>query len=119
LFNHSFEHMEEPVKALVLARERLAPHGAVVLRTPVAGRAAWREYGVDWVQLDAPRHFFLPTEDGMRGLARAAGFKVERVLYDSTGLQFWGSEQYRRGIALVDKAQAGWTKADLARFDDR
>ena len=117
MFNHSFEHMDEPATTLARARARLASRGAAVLRTPVAGRAAWREYGVDWVQLDAPRHLFLPTEEGIRGLAAEAHLRIDRIVYESSGFQFWGSELYRRDIALIDKARAGWTQRDYARFD--
>jgi len=63
---------------------------------------AWEEYGVDWVQLDPPRHLFLYTERAFRDLAEGLGFRLEKVVYDSTEFQFWGSEQYRRDIPLND-----------------
>ena len=63
----------------------------IVIRIPIAGTHAWQTYGVDWVQLDAPRHLFLHTEDGMRSLAAGAGLQVTAVVHDSTAMQFWGS----------------------------
>jgi len=34
--------------------------------------------------------------------APLAGLRIVRVAYDSTGFQFWGSEQYQRDLALFD-----------------
>lgn len=100
LLNHSLEHMASPASVLARLRGALRPRGAIVTRVPLAGTVAWRRYGADWVGLDAPRHLFVPTERSMRLLAKRAGLRVERVFHDSHALQFWGSEQYRRGISL-------------------
>jgi len=98
----SFEHMEDP-EARLMEAARLLPVGRMLLlQIPVAGNAAWREYGADWVQLDPPRHLFIHSEESIRILAARTGFAVRRVRYDSDGFQFWGSEQYRRGIPLRD-----------------
>src|SRR5690606_13809129 len=72
------------------------------IRVPVADSWAWRHYGTDWVQLDAPRHLFLHTRRSLDLLAADAGLVVERVADDSGAFQFWGSEQYRRDIPLRD-----------------
>lgn len=102
MLHHSFEHMQDPRQALSDARRLLAPAGTILIRIPVAGSHAWRTYGTDWVQLDAPRHLHLHTPESMRIIGEAAGLEIARIEYDSTGLQFWGSEQYRRGISLDD-----------------
>ena len=73
-----------------------------MVRTPIADSWAWRFYGVDWVQLDAPRHLFIHTRRSMHMLAARAGLAVSRVFLDSQALQFWGSEQYRRDVPLRD-----------------
>ena len=75
-----------------------------MLRTPVAGSWSWREYGTDWVALDAPRHTFVPSVEGLRAAAAEAGLDVFATVWDSTELQFWRSEQYRRDIPLLDPA---------------
>lgn len=102
LFSHSFEHLDDPEGALRESHRLLLPGGVLLLRLPVAGSAAWRRYGADWVQLDAPRHFFLHTEASIRILAARTGFEVVRVEWDSDAFQFWGSEQYARDIPLDD-----------------
>lgn len=102
MFNHSFEHVLEPLATLRAARNLLAPGGTLMLRTPVAGCWAWRHYGADWVALDAPRHQFVPSESGLHAAAEATGLTVHNIVYDSTEMQFWRSEQYRRDIPLFD-----------------
>ncbi len=102
MLNHSFEHMAEPAAVLRELRERLNGGGSILIRVPVASGWAWRNYGTDWVQLDAPRHLFIPTPRSMGILAEQAGMTVSRVFFDSDSLQFWGSEQYRRDIPLRD-----------------
>ena len=103
VMNHSFEHMRDPADVLRDVVRHLAPGGLVMMRTPVASSRAWQEYGSMWVQLDPPRHVYVHTEESIKRLAVAAGLKVDSVLYDSNALQFWGSEQYRRGIPFTDR----------------
>lgn len=102
MMHHAFEHMMDPVGALAEAHRLVKPGGFVLVRVPVAGTHAWREYGAGWVQLDPPRHLFIPSEGGMRALAERTGFVLEAVEYDSTAFQFWASEQYRLDVPLMD-----------------
>lgn len=101
VMNHSVEHMPVPRDVFINVRRLLSDDGVAIIRTPVASSWAWREYGTDWVQLDPPRHLFVHTEKSIRELAEAADLTVERVVYDSTAFQFWGSEQYRLDIPLT------------------
>ena len=102
MFHHSLEHAPDPLSALRAVRAHLSPDGVVVVRVPLADSFAWRRYRADWVQLDAPRHFLVPSLRAMHLLADKAGCAVTATVHDSDGFQFWGSEQYRRGIALTD-----------------
>lgn len=102
MFHHSFEHMADPMRVLGEVNRLLAPDGLLLLRVPLAGSWAWRTYGMDWVQLDAPRHLFLFTAGGLETLAGRAGFQLQRQIYDSGPFQFWGSELYRAGVSLRD-----------------
>ena len=102
MLHHSFEHLADPRRALERVRDLVDPGRYAIVRVPVVSWA-WREYGVDWFQLDAPRHLFLFTERGFRDLAEASGFAVDHVAYDSTEFQFWVSEQYRSDIPLFDE----------------
>ncbi len=99
---HSFEHMQKPLEALKELYRLLKPEGYILLRIPVAGSFAWRTYGVNWVQIDAPRHFFIHTKKSINLLAGQVGFQVADAVFDSTGFQFWGSEQYAKNIPYMD-----------------
>ena len=109
LFNHSLEHVPDPVATLSAARDRLVPHGICVVRIPMAGSYAWQHYGVHWVQLDAPRHTFIPSAQGMQALAAKAGLTITKTIYDSGLFQFHGSEVYRKGLPLVGDGGAHLT----------
>ena len=103
MFHHSLEHVSHPVSALKNAYRLLDPGRYCLVRIPVVA-AAWEIYRENWVQLDAPRHLSIFTEEGFRSAAGQAGFLVEHVVYDSTEFQFWGSEQVIRGLSVRD----GW-----------
>jgi SAM-dependent methyltransferase len=100
MMHHVLEHVEDPVGFLAEARERLAAGAQLLVRVPVAASAAWRRYGAHWVQLDAPRHRVLPSARGLEGAAERAGLRLDRVVFDSSEFQFWGSEQYRQDVPL-------------------
>jgi SAM-dependent methyltransferase len=102
MLHHSFEHMDNPRELFHEANRILAPDGILLIRTPVANSFAWRTYNTDWVQLDAPRHLFIPSDKCMQMLAKEHGFALIDTVYDSTEFQFWGSEQYKRDIPLAD-----------------
>jgi SAM-dependent methyltransferase len=99
MFHHSLEHVADPRGTLRTAARLLAPRGKCLVRLPVLGEA-WEEYGTNWVQLSPPRHMWIPTEKAMMLLAESTGLKVEKVEYDSTPIQFWGSELCKKDIPL-------------------
>lgn len=118
MFHHSFEHMADPRKTLDAVVRLLAPSGVCLIRLPLVSSYAWEHYGVDWVQLDAPRHFFLHTEDSLCRLAHDAGLEISKVVYDSSAFQFVGSELYRRDIPLQSTSPAD-IRARAAAFTER
>jgi SAM-dependent methyltransferase len=112
--HHSLEHVVDPAEILRQAEKILRPGGQLVIRVPVAG-AAWKRFKENWVQLDPPRHIFLPTVKSMEILASRAGLRVGQVVFDSTEFQFWASEQYQRDIPLHDaRSQLSLRKRLLA-----
>jgi SAM-dependent methyltransferase len=102
MLHHSFEHLPDPAGALSRIRMLTADTGTCLIRIPIAAEA-WKRYGVNWFQLDAPRHLFLFTEPAFRGLAKRAGFEVVNSVYDSDRMQFIVSEQYARDISMFDE----------------
>lgn len=102
MLHHSFEHMTEPVAILAHAARLLKPGGLLIIRVPVAASFAWKHYGVNWVQLDPPRHIFLPSVKSMELLAERSGLRLGEIVHESSEFQFRGSEQYLQNIPLMD-----------------
>lgn len=117
MLHHSFEHMPDPHGAMENVARLLAEGGQCIVRIPVLN-FAWEKYGVNWVQLDAPRHFFLFTEQGFADLAGRSGLVVEKTIYDSWAFQFWGSEQYLLDIPLTDP-RSYWKAPERSAFTAR
>jgi len=101
MFHHSFEHMQEPLAVFENISKLLTDKGCALIRIPTVSSYAWKNYGVNWVQLDAPRHFFLHSLKSIEILASKAGLKINEIVFDSTEFQFLGSEQYKQGVSLL------------------
>ncbi len=114
MLHHSFEHFPDPLESLVKIRPLMEKDSFLLIRMPLINYA-WEKYGLNWVQLDAPRHLFLYTESSFRYLAELAGLRVEHVTYDSGSFQFWGSEQYARDVPLTDP-KSHWINKESKLF---
>jgi len=126
MLNHSFEHLADQVETLHLIRDRLSDAGTCMLAVPLSSSYAWQHYRQNWIQLDAPRHLYLHSENSMRLLAGSCGFTVSKVIYNSTSFQFWGSEQCADDIALLEQKSYAveprlsmFSKRDIAKFSQR
>ncbi len=124
--HHSLEHIADQYSSLIAMHGLLKKDKILLVRVPVASSYAWRFYQGNWVNLDAPRHFFLHTEKSMRILAEKVGFKVIKIEYDSTDFQFWGSEQYRRDIPIRSEKshaenpkQSIFSRKDIEKYQER
>jgi len=126
MLNHSFEHMQDPVRTMAELGRLCKNGGRVLIRIPVAGCHAWERYRGNWVQIDAPRHLFLHTRKSMELLAAASGLEITDVVCDSTEFQFWGSEQYMKDIPLrddrsysVNPSRSIFSKSEMDEFRRR
>jgi SAM-dependent methyltransferase len=102
MFNHSFEHLPDPVATLEVVYEKLAAGGICLVRLPTTSSEAWTIYKADWAQIDAPRHIVIPSRQGMALAADRVGLRVEKTFDDSNLAQFMASEAYRRDVAMTD-----------------
>ncbi len=109
-YHHVFEHLEAPLKHLKKTHNLLEDDGVCILRIPTVSSYAWEHYRENWVQLDAPRHLFLHSNESLEILAKKSNFTIEKVLYDSTNFQFIGSENYKKDIPLNQKREKGFLK---------
>ena len=123
IFDHSYEHIPDQFETLAKVSTILTKKGTCVIRMPVKTDYIWKRYGLNWVQLDAPRHFFIHTLESIRLLAEKGNLQIESVVFDSTEFQFWGSEQYKENIPLraensysVNPQNSMFTEEDIVRF---
>ncbi len=124
MFNHSFEHVIDERGTLQAARKALAPNGTILLRVPLSQSQAWEQFGVNWVQLDPPRHIVLHTPRSLQVLAADSGLEIVATVFDSTAYQFWGSEQAIKGITVrsdrsyaVDPEASVFTSEEMKEYD--
>lgn len=103
-FNHSFEHLANPLETLQQANDLLKQGGYCIIRIPTASSYAWQHYRVNWFQLDAPRHFFLHSVQSIRFLAEKAKFELQNIIFDSTHHQFTISERYKKGKTMKERS---------------
>ena len=101
MYHHSFEHVPDPLRELTAVSRLLAPGGCCLLRVPTVSSYAWEHYREHWVQLDAPRHYYLHSVKSIDLLAGKTGFELRNIVFDSTKDQFQGSELYAKGIPLA------------------
>jgi SAM-dependent methyltransferase len=123
MLNHVFEHMPEPLENLKILHKLVKPGKYLMIRIPVADSYSWEEYRTCWYQLDPPRHFYLHTRKSMQILAEEAGFRIDKVIDDSSEIQFIGSEQYKKGIAsfaensyFINPSLSDFSRKDISTF---
>lgn len=119
MMHHALEHMPNPKKVLSKCYELLGKGGCLLIRIPVTDAQVWKEEGVNWVQLDVPRHLHIPSVKGLSTLAKKIGFNVKRIDFDSTDFQFWGTEIYKMGIPLKDASSYSFPKNMRKEFQNK
>jgi SAM-dependent methyltransferase len=103
MMHHSLEHCPDQRRQLSLALNLLAPGGMLLIRQPLCDSEVFRTYRANWCQIDSPRHAVLHSLNSMQLLAGQCGLSIEEIIWDSTDMQFWGSEQYARDVPLNDE----------------
>ena len=101
--NHSFEHMDNQLKNLKCLENLVTPDGIIVIRIPVKSEPIWKKYGVNWFQIDAPRHFFLHTTKSFKILCSETNLIIQDIIFDSYDSIFINCEKYSRNICTCDK----------------
>lgn len=126
LLDHSFEHMPNPKEVLRCIQYLLSPSGICMIRIPTVSSKAWELFGENWIQLDAPRHFFLYSIKSMQLLCENAGLKIDNIYCDSTVFQFVGSEQYMLDIPFnaensyyTNPKKSRYEKSMIKSFEER
>jgi SAM-dependent methyltransferase len=103
MMHHVLEHLIDPLTGLEEARARLESGGRLLVRIPVAGSRTSRLYGVDWFNLDPPRHLLVPSRRGMERLAERSGFRIFRTEFDAMETGYLVSEDYKRDVPFTGR----------------
>jgi SAM-dependent methyltransferase len=103
--SHALEHMIDPEASLLAMAARLSPDGILAIRIPLMASSLWSEFGGYWVQLDAPRHLTLYSQEGFCSVVDRLGLKVERVQYDAHPFSVLGSIARSEGLLPHSQTQ--------------
>jgi SAM-dependent methyltransferase len=95
VFQHSLEHVVEPLADLLRARELLRPGGRLLVTLPNFGSWQSRRFGSAWLHLDLPRHRSHFTAAGLERLLRRSGFERVELATGTTADGLPLSLQYR------------------------
>lgn len=116
MFHHCFEHISNPSETLESVSKLLNKDGLCLIRIPTVSSYAWKFYKNNWVQLDAPRHFFLFSIESIKLLAEKTGFEIVDISYDSTEFQFLGSEWYLKNLPLINFSKSIFAHNKIKKF---
>jgi SAM-dependent methyltransferase len=127
LFQHSLEHVAEPLDDLRLAGKRLRPGGLVLVTLPNFGSWQARRFGSDWFHLDLPRHRSHFTALGIDLLLRRAGLRSLRTntstsadgLPMSVQYRLFGERRFRNGFPLYASFAITLATSPLTALVDR
>lgn len=110
--NHSFEHMDNQLENLKCFENLINDDGIIVIRIPVKSKPVWEKYGVNWFQIDAPRHLYLHTLESFKILCSKTNLVIEDIIFDSHDDILLKCEKYSRDISVRDEE---W---DTFKLDD-
>lgn len=101
------EHVENPLSVLESLRERLSPHGRILVKTP-----NWDSWDArvfrhsSWAGYHCPRHWVLFTKKSFEHLAKLAKLEVIEFKY-TQGAPFWAASTlhalHQRGLTRIDR----------------
>lgn len=127
VFQHSLEHVAEPLDDLRAAHRLLRPGGLALVSVPNFGSWQARRFGPDWFHLDLPRHRSHFTVAGIETLLRRAGFDAVRTATSTsadglpTSIQYrrFGGRRYSRGPGLYASTALTLTASAVTVLIDR
>lgn len=116
LFNHSLEHMFNPLDMLKEAHRTLKPGGLLLIMIPNAGSFEARVFGKWWVHWDVPRHLFHFNKKTMALLLEKAGFQLMKIQDGLGRSSFLGSMDYVYKHVLRVQRKHGFLVRRLASW---
>jgi SAM-dependent methyltransferase len=119
-FRLVFEHLRNPVTALLTCRRALRPSGILWIAAPNLTSEASRFFGGDWIFLEPPRHAVLYTPSSLTRLLTRTGFQpVQLRPSRQAAWSFRMSAAIARGVPPFRKTPPlSWAHALRAQLAD-
>ncbi|WP_048190867.1 class I SAM-dependent methyltransferase [Methanobacterium sp. SMA-27] len=125
ILKNVLEHTSDQLETLRKISKLLTENGISIITIPLKNEYIWSRYGVNWVQIDAPRHFFIHTLESFKVLLEDTDLEIKNLIFDSDAFQFWGSEQYKMDIPLmsensylINPKKSIFTKDQIKNFNE-
>ena len=118
LFNHSFEHIADPLAVLKKCASLLSLRGTVAIHVPNIHSREFKKYRENWWGIHAPYHFFVPSRKGIELLAARCGLQISDSICTSRADHYLYSDDYSRDISDVDRGSIR-RKLESGSFDRR
>ena len=83
MFNHSLEHIANPMETLKLAHSILPSNGKCLLRIPINNGIAKRLWGYQIDLFDAPIHLWIPSINTINVLLQKCNFIINENIYEN------------------------------------
>jgi len=78
---HVLEHVIDPKNLLVKMHSFLKDDGKIIIEVPNFGSWQARSTRSFWFHIDAPRHIYHFTREGLRQLFNETGFEIEKISF--------------------------------------
>ncbi|WP_158855806.1 class I SAM-dependent methyltransferase [Lunatibacter salilacus] len=115
MLHHSFEHMSDPTKVMEKLSTLLKKGGELLVRVPVSDSQIWQEEDINWFQLDAPRHLFIPSVRSLKAMGDKFGLKLKKLIFDSNEFQILITKHYKKGGSLVNFSIESFTSEEITQ----
>jgi Methyltransferase domain len=115
------EHLHRPVESLRALAEWSTPNASLVISVPNMSGISFKLFRQYWYDLDVPRHLFHFTPTTVSDLLGAAGWHVERIVFQRSvrelafSWSFWVANRFKsRRLARAAEKAAASSLANVA-----
>jgi 2-polyprenyl-3-methyl-5-hydroxy-6-metoxy-1,4-benzoquinol methylase len=102
ILNWSFEHMNNQAEVLINCYRLLDKNGSIILRIPIIDSYAWKEFGINWFNLDPPRHLYIHSYKSLNIILKNAGLYIVNIYHEAKWLSLFHSDCYKKEISYIE-----------------